>query len=331
MEPGDLPGRHPLFEAIVDEAAIPDGVALDISISSEAPPGSSTGTSASTAVALIGALDALTPGRLTATEVARRAHRIETERLGIQSGVQDQLCAAFGGINYIEISSYPHAIVSPLQLPASTLDQLDQGLVLVYLGRPHASSDVHDRVIATLTGNPERAAKVLDPLRRAATDARDALLRGDLVAYGSTMIANTEAQRRLHRGLVSATAQKVIDVAAAHGALGWKVNGAGGAGGSLTLLVSTEPDANANANAKQELSMALAEVDPLCSVIPTALSPDGLSVWRGGRRRGGPANQRRLDQLGTGAGSGSDRTVSPPSAGPSVWRWQRTDTPTGVW
>lgn len=276
VEPDALPGRHPLLEAIVDEAVIPEERALEISIFSAAPPGSSTGTSAATAVALIGALDALTPGRRTAHEVAHSAHRIEVERLGLQSGIQDQLCAAFGGINYIEVSPYPHAVVSRLRLPPSALHRLEQALVTVYLGRPHTSSAVHDRVIAALANGEAGSLGALEPLRRAATEARGALERGDLVGFGRTMVANTEAQRRLHGDLISDSAQAVIDVAAANGALGWKVNGAGGEGGSLTLLVRQEPEA------RQRLVDALAETDPLFRVIPTSLNLDGLSVWRSG-------------------------------------------------
>ena len=47
---------------------------------------------------------------------------------------------------------------------------------------------------------------------------------------------NTEAQRQLHPKLISEEAQRVIEIAHEHGALGWKVNGAGGEGGSVTIL-----------------------------------------------------------------------------------------------
>ncbi|MFL6253395.1 MAG: hypothetical protein ACJ74T_00080 [Pyrinomonadaceae bacterium] len=36
--------------------------------------------------------------------IAYLAHSVETEVLGRQSGIQDQLCAAYGGVNYIEIA-----------------------------------------------------------------------------------------------------------------------------------------------------------------------------------------------------------------------------------
>ncbi len=60
-------------------------------------------------MALIGALDRLTPSRLSPLEVAYTAHRIETDILKQQSGIQDQLGSAFGGINYIEMFDYPYA------------------------------------------------------------------------------------------------------------------------------------------------------------------------------------------------------------------------------
>ena len=272
FEPGDLPDRHPLLEAAVDEIGLPDGVSVEISIYSEAPAGCSTGTSAAVTVALIGALDALGEGCLTPDEIAYTAHRIEVERLGVQSGIQDQLCAAYGGINYIEISPYPHAEVSQLSVADAVWWELERRLVLIFLGRGHVSSDMHDRVIASLElysgGSPH-----LEDLRRAAQAARDAVCEADLHALARAMTANTEAQRRLHAGLVSTQAHTVIDIAAAHGAWGWKVNGAGGEGGSLTLLCG--PDMRR----KRRLLQAVRDADPKFQVIPTYLSRHGLRVW----------------------------------------------------
>jgi D-glycero-alpha-D-manno-heptose-7-phosphate kinase len=104
------PDRHLLLEAAIEEIGLPDAYALEISIYSEAPAGCSTGTSAAVTVALIGALDYLTPGRMSPHEVAYAAHRVETERLNLQSGIQDQLCSAYGGINFIEMSLEEYAL-----------------------------------------------------------------------------------------------------------------------------------------------------------------------------------------------------------------------------
>lgn len=267
-----LPHRHPLLEVAVDEIGLPDEASVEISIFSEVPGGSSTGTSASSTVALIGALDALTPGRLTSHEIAKTAHRVETERLGIQSGIQDQVCAAYGGINFIEISPYPRASVTHLEVPNSTWRELERRLMLVSLGRAHVSSTLHDLVIARLTQEGSDAPR-LDRLRRIAESARNALVESDISAFGRAMIDNTEAQRQVHPDLVCADAESAIRVAASSGAWGWKVNGAGGDGGSLTILCGPEADA------ARELRRSLHRVNPQFEVIPTRLSLDGLRVW----------------------------------------------------
>lgn len=264
--------RHPLLEAAVEEVLPPDDLALEITIHSEVPAGASTGTSAAVTVALIGALDALTPGRMTAHEAAYAAHRVETERLGLQSGIQDQLCAAYGGINYIEMFAYPHASVSPLHLPAALRWELERRLVLVFLGRSHNSSEVHGKVIGQLE-REGAASPQLARLRAMAARSRDALLAGDLAALGSAMAENTELQRALHPELVGPEAQALIELARAHGALGWKVNGAGGAGGSVTLLCAE------SAAARRALIEAIPRHNPLFRPIPIALSRHGVRVW----------------------------------------------------
>lgn len=264
--------RHPLLEAALQFMAIPDNLALEIDIFSEAPAGASTGTSAAVSVALIGALDLLQAGRLTPHEVARAAHRIETELLRQQCGVQDQLASAYGGVNFIEILDYPHAVVSPLRLPEPVLWELEERLALVFLGQSHSSSKVHERVIAELEDAGPEAEK-LRPLRETPVQARDALYAGDFDALGRAMVANTEAQANLHPDLVSPRHQAVIEVARRHGAIGWKVNGAGGDGGSLTLL--SGPKASAH---RAMLRAIVAEVRGT-QHIPIYLSPTGLRTW----------------------------------------------------
>ena len=264
--------QHPLLEAAVEYMDLPDDVALEVTIYCDAPAGCSTGTSAAVTVALIGALDMLSPGRLTPYEVALTAQRIETEMLQQQCGIQDQLCSAYGGINFIEMFHYPHAAVSQIQVPNSIWWELERRLVLIFLGKAHSSSAVHEKVIAELEGagpdNPK-----LEALRGTARASRDAVYGGDFAALGRAMVDNTEAQARLHPELVGGDAQTVIELARAHGALGWKVNGAGGDGGSLTLLTGDL------SYEKRELIRAIEAQQPGFQNLPIYLSRHGLRLW----------------------------------------------------
>ncbi len=269
---GGVYDRHPLLEAAIEYMGVPQDLALEITIFSEAPAGGSTGTSAAVSVALIGALDRLTPGRLTPHEAAAAAHRIETDMLGQQCGVQDQLASAYGGISFIEILDYPRSIVSPITLPNSIWWELERRLSLVFLGQSHSSSKVHEMVIRELEEAGPQAEK-LSALRQTPVAAKDALYAGDFDALGRAMIDNTEAQIRLHPNLVSENHQAVIDIARRFGAVGWKVNGAGGDGGSVTVL--SGPD---TAEKRAMLTVIKDEL-PQTQNLPIYLSRFGLRVW----------------------------------------------------
>jgi len=256
--------RHPLLEAAIDALPPPAHTPVEIRVRSAVPVGCGAGTSAAVAVALLGALGAAGSASISPRDVAYTAHRLEVDVLGAESGIQDQLSAAFGGINYIEIDQYPDATV----LPLPEWDALGPRLSLIFLGRPHDSSEVHRQVIERVTS--ERDA-TFSRLRDAATASRDAVRAQDLAAFGRAMVANTEAQAALHPELVGVDARRVIDIATTHGAIGWKVNGAGGDGGSVTVLSATRA-------AKDALEARIAASDSGYRVLPIEVSGAGLVV-----------------------------------------------------
>lgn len=266
--------RHPLLEASIERMGVPGDLAVQVTIYCEAPAGGSTGTSAAVTVALIGALDALTPGRMTPHEVALTAQYVETEMLKQQCGIQDQISSAYGGINYIEMFDYPHASVSQIQVSNAIWWVLERRLVLIYLGKSHSSSDVHEKVIRELEDSGPDGQKLKD-LRETAPISRDAVYAGDFDMLGSAMIRNTEAQGRLNDALISPDAQRIIDIAREHDAIGWKVNGAGGDGGSLTLLCGD------SSSAKRSLINEIESDNALFKNIPIYLSRTGLRTWEG--------------------------------------------------
>ena len=263
-------GRHPLLEACIDDVGIPDGFDVVLRVSSAVPPGASMGTSAAVAVALVGALEALRGDPCDPGAVAARAHRIETVRVGRQAGVQDQLAAAHGGANRITMDAYPDRVrVARLPVSAAIRAELETRLLVVLLARPHESSAVHQQVIAGLEGAD--AATVdhrLEPLRAAARAGATALVAGDLAAYGEALLANTAAQAALHPALISSEAAAAFAAAEAAGATGWKVNGAGGEGGSLTVL----------AGDRERVARAIEAAVPGATARPIELDDEGLRV-----------------------------------------------------
>ena len=267
----DQMDEHPLLKAAITEIPPPPQCHVHIRVAAQLPPGCATGTSAAVAVALLAALAACHGTAPDPATLARQAHQLETERLGLQSGIQDQIGAAYGGCNDILMTAYPSATVTQIALTDHTIAQLNQQMVLLYLGKPHISSAIHQQVIARFQATPA-AQQLLEPLRAIAHAGSIALAQGDLVAYGLCMQKNTEAQRALHPMLISADVDAIIVLAQQYSALGWKVNGAGGDGGSLVVLCSdnqSQRDAFIT-NVQQQL--------PHIQAIPVHYSPTGVQV-----------------------------------------------------
>ncbi|HVM08237.1 MAG TPA: hypothetical protein VM345_07245 [Acidimicrobiales bacterium] len=270
----DPPNRHPLLEQSIRDAGMPDDTtAIDVRVRCAAPAGASTGTSAAVSVALLAACTAAAGTTVTPQQIAERAHRVETERLGLQAGIQDQLASAHGGVCVIDMHRYPEATVQQVRLSRDFNAALQASLLLVYLGTSHVSSDVHRSVITELEQEGSAAPR-LARLRRCAAAARDALVAEDLRAYARALVDNTDAQAALAPGIVGAEASALIDLAAGLGAMGWKVNGAGGAGGSVTVLVP--PD---DASVRAAVVEALA-AHPRWEIIPTRIAATGVEVAR---------------------------------------------------
>ncbi len=263
---------HPLLQHVIARVPPPPYLKCEISIFSPVPAGISTGTSASVSVALLGGLLFLSRIKLPFQEIASLAHRVETEGLKIESGVQDQVCAAFGGICFIRMPEYPRTRVEKVTLQPPIWEEFDRRLCLIYLGKPHLSSAIHKKVIAKLKRRgPEW--KTLERMKELPAKARASLLAGNLGSYGEVMIENNECQRALLPELISREAEAIIQVAKRHQASGWKVNGAGGRGGSLTIL------APADDRLRRQMLQEILSLGKGIRPLPAFLSQRGLVTW----------------------------------------------------
>jgi len=266
FHPGAAPGRHPIIEYAIS-AAMPKG-SMAITIDNSIEPGSGLGTSAAVMVALVAGVLACGGHQVDPADVATRAHRYETST-GKQSGVQDHWASAWGGISLLTIE-YPAVARTPVVLTAATTAELQRRLHTVYLGSPHASSALHDEVIARLE---TQRAPCLDDMRTAAMAAAAALAGGDLDAYGAALSTHHEAVRTMHSGLIGRDAIELVALASSFGASGWKVNGAGGEGGSMVVLGPSDAAANTALRAAITARSGW-------HMIQAALGADGVRVER---------------------------------------------------
>ncbi len=236
---------------------------VHVRVRSEAPPASGLGSSAALGVAAIGALAACQGSHFLPHEIARESQLVEVQDLKLECGVQDQLAAAYGGVNFMEVE-YPNARVFPLPLSSSVRCELEDRFVLVYTGKSHFSSEMHQKVIA----EADRHRSDFEQLVQAATLGKQALLSEDLELFAAAMNQNWHAQKNLHPDITTPGIEALHRAAFDAGALGFKVNGAGG-GGTATILTRRNATPRVR-RAAEDLGM---------DVLPAHIDETGLQIW----------------------------------------------------
>ena len=216
---------------------------LDISIMADMPASSGLGSSSCFAVGLLNLIARLQGDQPTKLDLAMRAIHLERELLSENVGVQDQMHAAFGGINRFDFDSKSYQI-TPMLLRGQSLQYLLDSLVLVHTGiTRHASKVVASQVANTragkIDGSLEKLLAIVDEGERV---LREFSGRPLVERIGEMLHESWVVKRTLSPHVSSDTIDALYEHARQNGAVGGKLCGAGG-GGFLLMLVPAETKA----------------------------------------------------------------------------------------
>lgn len=224
-------GDLSLPRAVLHHFGVEHGVSLFLA--SEVPPGTGLGSSSSVMVALIKAVSAARGMKLSKAQVAEMAVQIELEKMGNPIGVQDQYAAAFGGLNCFTFDSAGiHA--EPIDLPATTLKQLESNLLLIFTGSARDSAEILSRQTQASQQRDPIVIEALQAVHELSRRARDYLVNSEVDQFGALLHEAWQHKKRFAAGVTNARIDQVYELALRHGALGGKITGAGG-GGFLML------------------------------------------------------------------------------------------------
>lgn len=228
--------KHPAVRAILGWAGC-EAEGLEIHHDGDLPARSGLGSSSSFTVGLIHALAALKGRYISKDELAEQAIHVEQNIIKENVGSQDQIVAAFGGLNRVDFSTSGVFQVSPIVLKEERLCEFQSHLMLCFTGFSRIASDIAKDKI----DNFKNRESVLHRMK----DMVDEAIR----ILQNTKVPIDEIGRLLHeswlckRGLSSKVSTPEIDClydeARRAGAIGGKLLGAGG-GGFLLLFVKPE-------------------------------------------------------------------------------------------
>jgi D-glycero-alpha-D-manno-heptose-7-phosphate kinase len=204
---------------------IPSGIQV-ITATQMPSRGTGIGSSSSCAVGVLNALHVWKGERVGPRQLATEAVRIEREILKEPGGIQDQYCAAYGGLNLIQVARDGEVSVHSLNVDHDGLEILNQHLMLFFTGAERASAAIHADQIGQISEHVDE----YDKMRELAIQTGKALEKLDLPEVGRLMDENWRLKKLLSNGISSPAIDRAYELAHRNGALGGKLLGAGGSG-----------------------------------------------------------------------------------------------------
>lgn len=259
--------QHPVVRVVLEYYCVDE--ALDISVLSDLPASSGLGSSSSFTVGLINLVNAMKSVCMTKLELGKQATFVERKLLGERVGVQDQLHAAFGGLNRFDFVD-GRTKISPIQMSSQGQAALLDSLVLIYTRISRFASETLDEQLQATT--EQKLDSDLANLLMLTDDAVRILERRNcnsmLEDLGALMHEGWETKRRLSSKISNPEIDHLYDLARQHGALGGKLCGAG-SGGFLLMVVP--PDRHA------DLAEAIAPI----KIVKLGMDTQGSTILHG--------------------------------------------------
>ena len=234
---------------------------VNITARADGPIESGLGSSASAAVALIGAISKYKGIVLTKNEIAEKAWDIEVNKLGLYGGKQDQYATVYGGANFLVFEDK----VYRYSLRRNGIEKIYPYLMLFYTGQNRKSPQIQE-AFKTLTESQKEA---LDQLKEIAYAAVDPIKSGDVEQVAKLLQATWEFKKKSNKGVTNERIDLIYQSALEAGAWAGKVLGAGG-GGHMVFICLPEKQI--------ELINKLEKMD--CKWIDFGIDFNGLEVRR---------------------------------------------------
>ena len=255
--------QHPVVREVLKHYGGQEETGYEVIYNADLPSKTGLGSSSAFTVSLLHAFFGNQARLCSKSHLACEATFVEQQLLKEAVGCQDQIAAAYGGLNRIDFSANGDHRITPLHMLPTRRLELEHSMMLFFTGFTRAADEIERRKIANF---PDRTAELramydmVDEGERILRDpARPIAELGDLLHQGWML------KRKLDASVSNSTIDERYAAARKAGATGGKLLGAGG-GGFLLMFVPPERQA-----------AVLAAMQGL-SYVPVRMERDGTSV-----------------------------------------------------
>lgn len=222
---------HPSVRETLKYMNIQDG--LCIHHDGDIPARSGMGSSSAFTVGLINSINALN-GKITSKyDLTKNAIHIEQNLIKENVGSQDQVFAAYGGLNIVNFLQNGKISIAPILLDNDKMLEFQDNIMLFFSGLSRTASDiVEEQMKRTAINVPN-----LNKMKNLVDEAYNILTSNrDLREFGELLNSTWELKKSLSSKITSPQIDLMYSKAIKAGAIGGKLLGAGG-GGFMSFYV----------------------------------------------------------------------------------------------
>lgn len=216
--------EHPLIRECM---RLHDIHEIRLTYEGDLPARTGLGTSSTFAVGMLNAFCALKGKMMSHRDLAKEAILVERDILHEHGGWQDQIAAAYGGLNRIDFNDGEFT-VSPIIISSERKRELNQNLMLFYTGIQRFSSEIQADTFAKPV---DKTSQLLDMLQL--VDEAEQILcdkNTSLNEFGKLLDTTWKLKRGTGAKVSNGSIDELYDMAIKAGAIGGKLLGAGGGG-----------------------------------------------------------------------------------------------------
>jgi D-glycero-alpha-D-manno-heptose-7-phosphate kinase len=198
---------------------------IDFTSLADVPSRTGLGGSSSFCVGMVHLMKKLEGKPVNKKDIAKTAIHIERNILKDSGGIQDQIWAAYGGLNSLTIKKNGDFIVKALPVSENFKKKLEDSIVLIY------TNDQRDQDEIAKSHEKKDKKKILELAQK----AYRAFLREDIEEIGSLLLEAWKEKRKISPIISTKKIDAVADRVMSIGAYGVKLLGSGGCGFLMAL------------------------------------------------------------------------------------------------
>lgn len=226
--------RHPVVKKVLEYYGTQDDSGYEIIYNADLPSKSGLGSSSAFTVSLLHAFFGNIGKMCSKASLAKEAIFVEQELLKETVGSQDQIAAAYGGLNRVDFYPGGDYKVTPVLMNPLRREQLEANLMMFFTGFTRSAETIEQKKIARFADRTAELRAIYDMVSQAEEILTDS--SRNLDQFGELLHQTWMKKRSLDASVSNPTIDANYEAARRAGAIGGKLLGAGG-GGFLMMYV----------------------------------------------------------------------------------------------